>query len=135
MEAALEHLVWQRAQHCCEYCHIPADISLLPFQLDHIIALKHGGQTTAANLALSCERCNFHKGPNIAGYLEGEHVPLFNPRQDQWADHFTWNGAVLVGKTPVGTVTIGVLAINLPYRIVLRAALIEEGVFPPESNS
>ena len=38
----------------------------------------------------------------------------------------------MVGKTPVGTVTIDVLAINLPYRIALRAALIEEGIFPPE---
>lgn len=134
MEAGLEQLVWQHAEHRCEYCHIPAAISLLPFQIDHIIAVKHGGLTVAANRALSCERCNSHKGPNIAGYLEGQRVPLFNPRQDRWADHFEWNGAVLVGKTPVGTVTIDVLAINLPYRIALRAALIEEGIFPPEDD-
>lgn len=134
MEAALQQLVWQRAQQRCEYCHFPADISLLPFQIDHIIAEKHGGPTTAENLALSCERCNSHKGPNIAGYLEGKHVPLFNPRTDHWADHFAWNGPVLVGKTPVGTVTIAVLAINLPYRVALRAALIEEGIFPPEGH-
>jgi hypothetical protein len=36
---------------------------------------------------LSCERCNPHKGSNIVGYLEGKHVPLFNPRTDRWADH------------------------------------------------
>lgn len=111
----------------------PADISLLPFQLDHIISEKHRGPTSAENLALSCERCNSHKGPNIAGYLHGKHVPLFNPRLDVWSDHFEWNHAVLVGKTPVGQVTIDVLAINLPYRIALRAALIAEGVFPPKA--
>jgi 5-methylcytosine-specific restriction endonuclease McrA len=58
MGAALEKLVWQRANRRCEYCQFPADISLLPFQLDHIIAEKHGGPTAADNLALCCERCN-----------------------------------------------------------------------------
>ena len=134
MDAVLQQFVWQRAGYRCEYCHVLAEIALLPFQIDHIIAEKHGGPTTAENLALSCERCNSHKGPNIAGYLEGNHVPLFNPRQDRWVDHFAWSGPVLVGKTPVGTVTIAVLAINLPYRIALRAALIEEGSFPPEAE-
>jgi hypothetical protein len=131
LDAVLEQRVWERANRRCEYCQFPADISLLPFQLDHIIAEKHGGPTTADNLALSCERCNSHKGPNIAGYLQGKHVPLFNPRLDLWSDHFEWNGAVLVGKTPVGTVTIEVLAINLPYRVALRAALIAEGIVTP----
>ena len=71
-----------------------------------------------------------------SGWLRAtnEIVPLFNPRQDRWVDQFAWNGPVLVGKTPVGTVTIAVLAINLPYRIALRAALIEEGIFPPEDE-
>ena len=129
----MRQLVWQRAAQRCEYCQVPADVALLPFQIDHIIAEKHGGLTVADNLALSCERCNSHKGPNIAGYFEGRLVPLFNPRQDRWVHHFAWEGAVLVGKTPVGKVTIDVLAINLPYRIALRSALIEEGIFPPTS--
>ena len=57
MDATLQQLVWQRARRRCEYCHFPADIALLPFQIDHIIAEKHGGPTAAENLALSCERC------------------------------------------------------------------------------
>ena len=134
MDDALQQLVWQRAGQRCEYCQIPAAIALLPFQIDHIIAEKHGGLSVADNLALSCERCNSHKGPNIAGYLEGQLVPLFNPRNDQWTDHFLWDGAVLVGKTSVGKATIEVLAINLPYRIALRAGLIDEGIFPPNSQ-
>ena len=134
MDAELRQRVWQRAAQRCEYCQVPAEVALLPFQIDHIIAEKHGGPTTAENLALSCERCNSHKGPNIAGcYLDGRHVPLFNPRQDQWVDHFEWEGPVLMGKTLVGKVTIEVLAINLPYRIALRTALIEEGIFPSVS--
>ena len=62
------------------------------------------------------------------------HIPLFNPRTDRWADHFAWDGPVLVDKTPIGKVTIEVLGINLPYRVALRAALIEEGIFPPDDG-
>ncbi|MBM4255659.1 MAG: HNH endonuclease [Deltaproteobacteria bacterium] len=134
MEPELRRLVWQRASQRCEYCHVSAEVTLLPFQIDHIIAEKHGGPTVADNLALSCERCNSHKGPNIAGYLAGQHVALFNPRTDRWTDHFAWDGPVLVGKTPTGKVTIEVLAINLSYRVALRAALIEEGSFPPPED-
>jgi hypothetical protein len=131
MDPSLQDLVWLRAESRCEYCQFPADLALLPFQIDHIIAEKHGGTTVSDHLALSCERCNSHKGPNIAGYLDGRHVRLFNPRRDCWSDHFAWNGPYLVGKTDIGTVTIDVLAINLRYRVAIRTALIEEGIFPP----
>jgi HNH endonuclease len=89
MDRELEQFVWERAKHRCEYCRFPAAIALLPFQIDHIISQKLHGPTTAENLALCCERCNSHKGPLAACYLEGKHVPLFNPRMDQWHN---WHG-------------------------------------------
>jgi len=49
MDAELEQFVWQRADGRCEYCRFPADIALLPFQMDHIIAEKHGGPTVPDN--------------------------------------------------------------------------------------
>lgn len=128
MNEVTEKFVWDRADGRCEYCRIPADVSLLPFQVDHIIADKHGGTSDPTNLALCCERCNSFKGPNIAGWLDGKHVPLFNPRSDRWQDHFEWQGPVLVGRSPVGRVTIHVLRINLPYRVAMRAALLGEGL-------
>jgi hypothetical protein len=128
MDVELQQLVRKRAQSRCEYCRFPEDIALLPFQIDHVISHKLHGPTVADNLAWSCERCNSHKGPLAAGYLGGIHIPLFNPRQDSWSEHFEWNGARLVGKTDVGKVTVDVLAINLSYRIALRAALMEEGL-------
>jgi hypothetical protein len=130
ISAELQRLVWERADRRCEYCQHPADIAWLPFQIDHIISEKLHGPTVAANLALSCEPCNAHKGPLAAGYLDDRHVPLFHPRKDQWSDHFEWNGPELVGKTDVGKVTIDVLVINRPDRIEVRRALIEEGIFP-----
>lgn len=112
---------------------MPQEFDPLPFQIDHIIARKHGGPTSAENLALACFSCNNHKGPNIAGIDPDTQAlaRLFHPRQDDWSEHLIWNGPELMGKTPIGRVTIAVLAINLPHRIALRHALIEEGVFPP----
>ena len=132
MERALEGLVWNRAGGRCEYCRTRQEDDELPFQIDHIIAKKHDGPTRAGNLCLACFACNNHKGPNIAGIdqLTGQVVKLFNPRRQKWSRHFRWHGALLVGRTPVGRVTVAVLAINLPYRIALRQGLIDEGLFP-----
>lgn len=126
MDAHLRQLVWKRARNRCEYCRFAAEHSLLPFQIDHVISEQHGGATVAENLAWSCERCNSHKGPNIAGVFGGRLVRLFHPRRDRWAQHFEWDGPYLVGKTDIGRVTIAVLAINLPYRVALREILLEE---------
>lgn len=63
---------------------MPQALDIQPFQLDHIRAQKHLGQTTVANLALSCLPCNSYKGANVAGYdpESDELLPLFNPRQE-----------------------------------------------------
>lgn len=133
MDAALIALVRERAQARCEYCQLAQDVSCLPFEIDHIIAQKHGGPSHAMNLSWSCFYCNRYKGPNIAGVdpETGRIVRLFHPRKDLWTRHFRWNGPVLVGKTTTGRATIAVLAINHPDAVTLRGALIEEGVFPP----
>jgi 5-methylcytosine-specific restriction endonuclease McrA len=54
MDEALVQLVWQRANATCEYCQLPQTLSLVSFEIDHVIATKHGGKTTASNLALTC---------------------------------------------------------------------------------
>lgn len=90
MDRALEQLVWSRAGHRCEYCLLPADLSSFSFQLNHVIAQKHGGPTDRANLALACFNCNSYKGPNIAGIDPegGKLTRLFHPRRDRWGMHF-----------------------------------------------
>jgi hypothetical protein len=110
---------------------MPQKYDLLTFQIDHVIARKHHGKDEPGNLALACFACNNHKGSNIAGVDEasGDIVRLFHPRQDNWDEHFDWSGAVLLGRTPIGRVTIDVLAINLPHRVRLRQMLVVEGVF------
>jgi hypothetical protein len=132
MDRQLLDLIWRRAEHSCEYCQLPAEFAETPFQVDHIIARKHGGPTVAENLALSCFYCNSNKGPNVSGIdpQSGGTTPLFHPRQQEWFDHFAWNGPTLMGKTPAGRATIQVLEINHPLAIAKRFELIQEGVFP-----
>jgi hypothetical protein len=133
MDRELENFVWSRANHLCEYCRVPQIFDPVAFEIDHIIARQHHGQTLVDNLALICFTCNRHKGPNIAGYdLELQQTTaLFHPRRDTWSDHFRWEGPELSGLSAIGRVPIHVLAINLEHRIALRKSLIDEGVFPP----
>ena len=64
--AALRRQVIERAGGCCEYCGMQIIDRLLPFEIDHIIAEKHGGATDAANLCVACYRYNGFKGSDIA---------------------------------------------------------------------
>jgi hypothetical protein len=109
------------------------DFDEATFEIDHIIARKHGGLTLASNLCLSCFSCNAAKGSNIAARDKRTRklAPLFHPRPHSWSRHFRWQGPIIIGRTPIGRVTIAVLNINDPFRVELRDGLIEEGLFPP----
>src|SRR5438093_12389038 len=108
MDEILRQLVWDRARGVCEYCRIPQHLDVLPFQIDHVIAQKHHGPTTAENLAVCCYSDNSSKGPNIAGIdpVTGEVMRLFHPRSDSWGEHFRWDGPAMVGLTGICRATI-----------------------------
>ncbi len=131
MKRGLLHQLRQLARDRCDYCRLPTAYDPLPFQVDHIIAQQHGGETAIENLAWSCLHCNKHKGPNIAGIdpVSGQLVPLFHPRQQRWERHFAWDGLILLGRTRSARATIRVLAINHPDFVAFRAELMEEEVF------
>ena len=104
MNRELRELVWNRAGGCCEYCRMPQSLDPLPFEVDHVIATQHHGETTADNLCVACFACNRRKGPNLAGRdeLTGALIPLFHPRRDEWETHFEWQGPTLLphSRTP-----------------------------------
>src|SRR5579884_106586 len=105
MDAALRTAVRRRARLRCEYWLLPENLaSVVPFQVEHIVARQHGGPTVLANLALACHRCNLHKGPNLTGIDPRTRrlIRLFHPRRMKWVRHFRWDGPYLVGRTPVG---------------------------------
>ena len=129
--AALVSEVRRRAEGRCEYCRSPEAHAVIGFEVEHIIPMKHGGATTAANLALACFYCNRYKGPNVAGIAApgGVVTRLFHPRLDVWDEHFFWEGPVLSPRSDIGAVTIAVLRINLPNAAVVRETLMREGLW------
>ncbi|PYS47515.1 MAG: restriction endonuclease [Acidobacteria bacterium] len=130
MDARLRQTVRDRAESRCEFCHLPERIAELPFQIDHVIAEQHGGLTSEDNLAFACARCNRYKGPNLSGIdpESGTITHLFNPRIDNWSEHFFWNEARLAARTAIGRATLVVLHINHPDAVNQRAALLKEGI-------
>ncbi|MEA5620541.1 HNH endonuclease signature motif containing protein [Cronbergia sp. UHCC 0137] len=125
VSATLRRLVTQRAGNKCEYCQFPQMASLFAFEMEHIIAEKHDGITEAGNLALSCPCCNRFKGTDL-GSIDPETRQLtafFNPRLQQWSDHFRLEEGIIMPLTPEGRVTAKILQFNLLERILERKQL------------
>jgi hypothetical protein len=107
------------------------------FHLEHIIPSARGGPTTLPNLAWACPTCNLRKSDRevAVDHESGKSVPLYNPREGFWHDHFLWNGYHVVGRTPTGRATLTALDLNHPKRILIRHAEEIFGMFPPESEA
>lgn len=131
--APLRRLVIERAKGRCEYCLLHKDDAEFTHEIDHLVAIKHGGLTEQENLVFACLKCNRYKGSDLAAIdpIDRILVPLFNPRAQIWSEHFTIAGAYLIGQTQTGRATVALLRLNDPARIRRRLALIEAGRFPP----
>jgi hypothetical protein len=124
--------VTSRAQRHCEYCRFPQILSFLPFEIEHIIAEKHGGATDEGNLALACPICNRHKGTDL-GSLDPETgilTPFFHPRKHHWEEHFRLEDGQILPLTAEGRVTARILHLNDSYRIAERQELIAARLSP-----
>lgn len=130
--AALRQTVSERAAGRCEYCLYPQAASLLAFEVEHIVSEKHGGATTADNLALACPYCNRFKGTDVGSFdsATGKLTAFFNPRTQQWKEHFRLNGAQIVPLTPEERVTVAILQLDHPDRVLERQRLIGVGKYP-----
>jgi 5-methylcytosine-specific restriction endonuclease McrA len=98
ISAALRRAVIDRASGHCEYCRFPQEAALLAFEVERMVAEKHGGAMAVENLALACPFCNRFKGSDL-GSLDpdtGELTPFYNPRTQVWRDHFGLDGARIV---------------------------------------
>ncbi len=123
--AALRRLVEERAKYQCEYCLLPAKVAFFVHEIDHIIAQKHGGETNADNLALTCWRCNRYKGSDLGSFdPETRNFSfLFNPRNQEWKSHFIFSEVLIVGLTPEGRTTVKLLQMNSEERLAERQKL------------
>src|SRR5262245_8380341 len=134
--AELRRLVIERAGSCCEYCLMQVADRLLPFEIDHIIAEKHGGASEAYNLCLACYRYNSFKGSDIASAdpESGMATILFHPRRQKWVEHFRLNEGFIEPLTPEGRVTVFLLRLNTSVQVVARVALMAEERYPCQPN-
>lgn len=127
-------LVAERARHRCEYCCAPEAIFNFPFEVEHIEPTSRGGADSEPNWALCCRACNLFKTNRVAGIdpETGETVPLFHPRREAWAQHFTVaeRTGSLIGLTPAGRATVGQLRLNSPTQRAARAQWMRLKIFP-----
>lgn len=130
--ARLRGWVVARARQRCEYCLVHSEFAIFAHEIDHVIARKHGGATTAGNLAYACAQCNRFKGSDVAAPdpQSGDIVPLFNPRAQKWHAHFELDGPVIVPVSAIGRATERLLQLNQIDRLLLRKELIALGRYP-----
>lgn len=136
VSSSLRKAVAERAKNLCEYCRCLEEFSPNSFTVDHIKPRLNGGETTAENLAWSCFGCNGrkHTRTHCSDPETGQEVGLFNPRQQDWLEHFEWNDdfTQVIGITPCGRATIAALALNRPGVVNFRRLLVATGLHPPK---
>ena len=124
-----------RSGRRCEYCKCTIDHTPQSFACEHIVPIAAGGETVLENLALSCGGCNGHKHTKIQAIdpISQVQVPLYNPRQQVWDEHFTWSldSLTVIGITATGRATVDALKINRSGVMNLRRLLIMAGLHPP----
>lgn len=134
VSAELRRIVATRAKFRCEYCLMPEIAAMVKFQVEHIISLKHGGSTTSENLAFACPICNSEKGTDIGTLLEDEDtlIRFFNPRKQEWSEHFFIDHGQILSKTEIGAATVKILQFNRLERMLERLELAGAGFYPSE---
>jgi 5-methylcytosine-specific restriction endonuclease McrA len=140
----LKQAIRERAKYVCEYCHSPERLSANRLTVDHVIPKSLGGSDQPTNLALACRRCNERRYNFVAGIdpETQEIVPIFNPRQQKWKEHFVWlnQGVVIEGTTPTGRATCLRLDLNdtrYPEEDSIRETRrfwIQTGLHPPTDD-
>jgi 5-methylcytosine-specific restriction endonuclease McrA len=139
-----KQFVRKRANYLCEYCHSSERVSPSRFTMEHIIPQSLGGPDHTANLALACRRCN-ERQYNFVEALDPQTqqiVPLFNPREQVWREHFVWlnDYTVLEGLTAIGRATFQCLDLNDERYLeedsirATRRLWVQAGLHPPKED-
>jgi hypothetical protein len=131
---SLRNQVKQLARGFCEYCKAP-QVLIMTLEIDHIQPESLGGATVLENLCCACRVCNGRKQSFQTGIdpITGEEVALFNPRQQNWQEHFYWHEdfTEIGGITSIGRATIQRLKLNHPLMKNAREGWRKAGWQPP----
>jgi len=128
--------VEKRARGRCEYCLSPQPVCGYRYHLEHIIPSSQGGSDAPTNRALACAACNLTKVDKTTGIdpQTGAEAKLFDPRRQDWQDHFQWaeDEETLIGLTPTGRATVAALDLNNEFRGEARRLWFQTGWLPFE---
>jgi len=132
---ALRKRVADAFQHRCGYCQTSEWIIGPLLEIDHIIPQSQGGTSVEENLTLACPLCNSYKSDQTeaADPVTGQKAPIFNPRQQNWIEHFEWaeEGSIIWGRTSIGRATVHALNMNDPDVVAARRLWVSVGWHPP----
>ncbi len=133
----VDRRVRETALNRCGYCLSPQHLVMARLEIEHILPKSKGGTDNEANLWLACPICNNHKS-NKTQAVDPETnqvVALFNPRAQNWFEHFRWSedGIQIIGLTPVGRATVFTLQLSDdPDALIVRSFWVQAGWHPPE---
>ncbi|CAN5698876.1 HNH endonuclease signature motif containing protein [soil metagenome] len=134
----LDALIRRQAKNRCGYCLNPQELLPYKLEIEHIFPQSLGGESIEENLWLACRECNAHKAAKTEAIdnLTGKTVKLFNPRTQNWNEHFEFskNDSQIIGKTPCGRATVESLQINNFYQTTARSIWVEMNKFQPKDT-
>jgi len=127
----IKKLVYERADGCGEYCQT-CEINI--GQAMHIEHINPNGGDHLDNLCLACPNCNLSKAAAVTAVdpHTNTEVPLFNPRSQNWHEHFAWaeNDAIIHGLTPIGRATAARFKMNRPRIVLARKRWVQANLHP-----
>jgi hypothetical protein len=108
--------------------------------VEHIIPVAKGGDSSESNLWLSCPLCNRFKADRTSARDAdtGTEIPLFNPRAQRRSERFRWfeDGTRVIGLTPTGRATVALLRLaDDPDALIVHAHWVLAGWHPPTDDS
>ena len=129
----VRRLVLRRAGERCEYCGLSQAGQEATFHVDHVIPQAAAGSSEPDNLALACVSCSLRKGAQLMAVdpETRQTVRLFNPRCQQWPEHFRWEGCTVTGLSATGRASVAALKLNRPLILAIRLEEELRGRHPP----
>jgi hypothetical protein len=133
--ANLQREVRTQFGNCCAYCRTAEALTVVTFEIEHILPRASGGATVLENLCLACPTCNRYKADRTTArdLVSEREAALFNPQRDDWSEHFGWgeDATELVGLTAIGRATIAAFRMNRPQLVRMRRLWRRLGEHPP----
>ncbi len=122
----------------CGYCLTPQAFTAMPLHIEHILPLAAGGTSDESNLWVACPLCNGYKGTQTGATdpETREVAPLYDPRRQDWTEHFYWSadGSLVLGSTPTGRASVVALKLNNPHLVRARLRWVAAGWHPPRAS-